>query len=140
MPDSSKPTIRAGSTDRLVVVYNANAGWASALMDAAHKLVRPETYECSLCMISYGAVSMRRRWRKYLDGLALEKRFHHRQDFARAYPADCFPMVDGLNLPAIFIEAGGELHCLLSSKQLDSLTVVEALITAVDLTLNRFRK
>jgi len=47
MPDPGKPTL-AASTDRLVIVYNANAGWAAALMDAAHKLLRPETYECSL--------------------------------------------------------------------------------------------
>lgn len=139
MPDPSKATL-AASTDRLVIVYNANAGWASALIDAAHKLVRPETYECSLCMISYGAVSMRRPWRNYLDSLAIEKQFYHRQDFARAYPVDLFPIIDGLNLPAIFIEADGKLHGLLSSKQLDSLTDVEALIAALDRALNRFRK
>jgi len=49
-------------------------------------------------------------------------------------------MVDGLNLPATLIEAGGELFCLLSSKQLDSLADVEALIAALDLALSRFRK
>jgi len=119
MPDPGK-AILAASADRLVIAYNANAGWASALMDAAHKLLRPETYECSLCIISYGAVSMRRPWRKYLDSLAMEKQFYHRQDFARAYPADLFPVVDALTLPAIFIEADGKLHGLLSSKQLDS--------------------
>ncbi|NCN83589.1 MAG: hypothetical protein GW808_14395 [Sphingomonadales bacterium] len=139
MPDPGKPTL-AASTDRLVIVYNANAGWAAALMDAAHKLLRPETYECSLCMISYGAVSMRRPWRNYLDSLAMEKQFYHRQDFARAYPVDLFPMVDRLKLPAIFIEADGKLHGLLSSKQLHSLTDVEALIAALDLALSRFRK
>lgn len=127
------------SVDRLIIVYNADEGWASALMEAAHKLVRPETYQCSLCMISYGAVSMRGPWRKYLDGLSLEKHFYHRQDFARAYPADSYPIVEQLQLPAICIESAGDLHCLLSHEQLDNLSDVDSLIAATDLSLARFR-
>lgn len=138
MKDSGNPT-RAVSIDGLVIVYNADDGWTSALMDAVHKLVRPETYECSLCMISHGAMSIRRPWRNYLDSLSLEKRFYHRQDFARAYPADAFPVVAGLDLPAILIESGGVLHCLLSSQELERLTDVEELIAALDRALNSFQ-
>ncbi|PHR16429.1 MAG: hypothetical protein COA41_15225 [Sphingopyxis sp.] len=138
MKDSGNPT-RAVPIDRLIIVYNADDGWASALMDAVHKLVRPETYECSLCRISHGAMSMRRPWRNYLDSLAMEKRFYHRQDFARAYPADAFPVVAGLNLPAILLESDSALHCLLSSQELERLTDVEELIAALDRALNSFQ-
>lgn len=137
MKDSGNPT-RAVSIDRLVIVYNADDGWASALMDAVHKLVSPETYECSLCMISHGAMSMRRPWRAYLDSLSLEKRFYHRQDFARAYLADTFPVVAGLDLPAILLESDSALHCLLSSQELGRLADVKALIAALDRALNSF--
>ncbi|WP_373491616.1 hypothetical protein [Parasphingorhabdus sp.] len=138
MPKPAAPST-ASSRDRLIIVYNADEGWASALMDAAHKLVRPETYSCSLCMISYGAVSMRRPWRDYLDALSLEKSFYHRQDFACAYPAASFPITQALSLPAILIEDGGDLHCLLSSDQLDRLSDVDSLMAALDRALAQFR-
>ena len=138
MQELAKPT-GAVSIERLVIVYNADDGWTSALMDAVHKLVRPETYECSLCRISHGAVSMRRPWRNYLDSLALEKRFYHRQDFARAYPSDAFPVVAGLDLPAILLESDSALHCLLSREELGRLAEVKALIAALDRALKSFR-
>ncbi len=130
----------AARNDRLIIVYNADQGWVSALMDAAHKIVRPATYACSLCMISYGAVSMRRPWRRYLASLPMEIDFYHRQDFADSYAASSFPMVDGLSLPAILVEAGGKLHVLLSSQELGGLADVEDLIKAVDQALKRFTK
>ena len=123
---------------RLIIVYNADEGWPSALRDAARKLVRPETYPCSLCRISYGALSMRKAWRQYLDGLGLETHFYHRQDFARAYPGELFSIAENLSLPAIFFETRGELHPLLSSQQLDSLSNVGDMVAAMDLALERF--
>ncbi|MEH6790584.1 hypothetical protein [Parasphingorhabdus sp.] len=138
MSDFRAPNM-ADRPDRLIMVYNANAGWTSALLDAAHKLVRPETYQCSLCMISYGAVLMRRPWREYLRSLPMQTDFYHRQDFADAYPARCFPAVKGLDLPAILIETGSELHLLLNSENLDRLSDVDSLIAAVDQALDRFR-
>ncbi|MEO9746092.1 MAG: hypothetical protein ABJF89_10355 [Parasphingorhabdus sp.] len=115
--------------DSLIIVYNADEGWASSLMDAVHKIVRPETYACSLCMISYGAVSMRKPWRKYLDGLPHDVQFYHRQDFSRAYPPERFPIVKTLDLPAIMVDVAGDLQILLSSDQLALLADVEDLIT-----------
>lgn len=129
--------IMAARNGRLIIVYNADRGWASALMDAAHKLVRPATYGCSLCMISHGAVSMRRPWRLYLASLPMEIDFYHRQDFADTYGARFFPMVEGLSLPAILLEASGKLHGLLSSQELDGLADVEGLVAAVDQALNQ---
>ena len=51
---------------RLVIVYNADAGLAAALFDAVHKVVAPATYPCSLCAVTYGALTMRPQWRRYL--------------------------------------------------------------------------
>ena len=40
------------TTRTLIFIYNANGGIFSAMADAAHKLVSPETYPCSLCAIT----------------------------------------------------------------------------------------
>lgn len=115
---------------RLLLVYNADEGLASMLIDGAHKILKPETYQCSLCMVSYGPVSMRRIWRKYLDTLPMEKAFYHRQDFARAYPVSDFPIIEKLTLPAILLEQEQDIHILLSDQQLDQIKNVDALIAA----------
>lgn len=81
----------------LIFVYNADSGLRSALFDAAHKLISPATYPCSLCAITYGAVAMRREWRDALATLALPQRFLHRDEFAREWPGL------SVELPAILI-------------------------------------
>ena len=111
----------------LVMVYNADGGVFAALTDAVHKLVSPATYPCSLCAVSYGAVTMRHEWRDYLASLPIPRRFHHRDDFARAWPGL------QIDLPAILLDRGGEgPDILIGAAELDRLESASALIAAVD--------
>lgn len=121
---------------RLILVYNADSGIFNALAHAVHKAVRPDSYPCSLCAITYGAVSMRRQWRDFLNGLKMEKVFHHRDDFAEAFPEF------GLDLPAILLSDFGELpRVLVSSEELDVIADVDELIDLVEekLVVERLR-
>lgn len=113
--------------DALVIVYNADEGLGAALFDAAHKLIRPDTYPCDLCAITYGAVSMKEAWRDWLKGQPFPTEFHNRQDFARAYPA-----LSRLPLPAILRRDGDELTLLLAAEDMRADMGVDALITAVE--------
>ena len=117
-------------TGTLIFVYNAEEGLFAALGDAIHKAVSPETYSCSLCAISYGAVSMRPEWRAHLRSLPYATRFHHRPDFRRAYPA-----LAGLPLPAILLEEGSGPRVLLDAGALNGLQDVKELIAALDSAL-----
>lgn len=99
---------------RLLIIYNADGGVISALKDAVWKLVSPETYPCSLCAITYGAVSMYPEWKRYLKGLPLDVVFHHKDDFAAAYPDH------EIALPAIAIVHGDTApRVLVSNEVLD---------------------
>jgi hypothetical protein len=114
---------------QLILVYNADSGLLNALIHAVHKAVRPETYECSLCAITYGAVSMRGEWRRFLDSLPMEKLFHHRDDFALAFPGH------EIDLAAIlWRENEREPEVLVSADDLDRVSSLEELI---DLTIDR---
>ncbi len=96
------------------------------LKDGLHKLLRPETYPCSLCALTYGAVSMRRAWRRFLDCLPHAKVFHHKDDFAAAFPA-----ID-IALPAILIaQQQGTPEILVSAAELNALPDLDALIALV---------
>src|SRR3546814_7322004 len=58
---------------QLIMVYNADGDKVSVLLNMAHKIVSPSTYECSLCSITHGAFTMRARWKEFLVSEDLEK-------------------------------------------------------------------
>ena len=65
----------------LLFVYNADSGILNLLKDAAHKLLKPSTYPCSLCALTYGAVSEKSAWRKFRNHDERNMRFLHKDEF-----------------------------------------------------------
>ncbi len=115
------------TTRTLIFIYNANGGLFSAMVDAAHKLVSPATYPCSLCAITYGAVSMRGEWKAYLKRLGHETRFYHRDDFARDWPGEA------VTLPAILEQtSAGTLSTVMSKEDLDTVQSVAQLVSMLE--------
>ena len=111
---------------RLVIVYNANAGLLAGAMDSLHNLFVPATYPCKLCALTYGLLAMRREWRAYLDGLAMETRFHHRPDFRAA-----FPQAADWPLPLIAVEQDGQLAVLISAADFAGIVDLPQLMAVV---------
>lgn len=112
---------------RLILVYNADSGLINAAKDAVWKVVRPATYPCSLCALTYGRVSMHARWRRFLARLPQGKVFHHKDDFALAFPGVT------VALPAILLaeHEGAPPQVLVSAAELDTLPDLAALIALV---------
>lgn len=111
------------ATARLVLVYNADGGLLNAVKDAVHKAVRPATYPCSLCALTYGWAAMHSDWRRFLFRLPLEKVFLHRDEAAKAFGGTQF------DLPAILLDAGaGEPLVLVSAAELNAMPHRRALM------------
>lgn len=118
------------TTATLIFVYNAKSGLISALGDMVHKLVSPSTYPCALCALTYGAVSMRAEWRRFLDGTGLPTRFLYRDEFRR--------QSDGgdLALPVILLSGRAPMpEVLISAAELDTLPDLTALIALLETRL-----
>ena len=112
---------------RLILVYNADSGVLNMVKDAVWKVVRPSTYPCSLCALTYGWVSMHGQWRRFLDRLPHTKVFHHKDDFAVAFPGIA------VALPVVLLaQGGGAPQVLVSAEELDALSDLAALIDVVD--------
>lgn len=112
---------------RLILVYNADSGVLNALKDMVHKIIAPASYPCSLCALTYGWVAMDGRWQRFLASLPQAKVFHHRDDFARAFP--------GLSpaLPVILIAEGeAPPRVLVSAAELDTMPDLAGLIALVE--------
>ncbi|MDJ0979188.1 MAG: hypothetical protein QNI87_11735 [Erythrobacter sp.] len=117
---------------RLICVYNADTGLIEALKHAVHKAVRPETYPCSLCALTYGAVSMRGDWKRFWRSLDADVDFYHRDDFTRDFPALGTGGARQVALPVILVsEAGEEPRVAVSSEELDAMADVDELMARV---------
>lgn len=80
----------------LLFVYNADSGLFNTLADIGHKIFAPATYECALCALTHGYFKERSQWRAFIDGLACDCEFLHRDQYLERFP-------DGpQDLPAVF--------------------------------------
>ena len=86
------------SKEKLIFVYNADEGTFNTIMDTAHKIFAPSTYECNLCALTHGVTSMKSEWKSYMSTLNYETRFYHRAGFKTEWP-----MLD-IELPAVMIQ------------------------------------
>ena len=53
----------------LIFIYNAKSGLVNELIDFAHKIISPESYDCNLCAITYGTFAMEKNWDNYIKGM-----------------------------------------------------------------------
>ena len=126
------------SRPRLIAIYNADTGLIEALMHAVHKAVRPQTYPCSLCALTYGAVSMRGDWKRFWRALDADVNFYHRDDFTRDFPTLGTGGEREVALPAILIsDAGEEPRVLIANEELDAMADVEELMRRVSTLLRQ---
>src|SRR3989344_4788864 len=100
--------------NKLIFVYNADSSVFSQVSDAVKKVVTPSKYECNLCMITYGAVSMKDEWREFLDALPFEKEFLHRDEFQKQYLE-----LKSTKLPTIFTSKNNALSLLVSADEIN---------------------
>lgn len=108
--------------EKLIFVYNADGGMLNAIMDSAHKLFAPTTYQCALCAVTHGLVGMRTEWKEYMRTFPYETRFYYRDGFAKDWPG----MGDAL--PAIFFLAPArDLKILIAKSELESVGSVAQL-------------
>ncbi len=118
---------------KILFIYNADSDIFSALSDFAHKMFSPKTYQCNLCALTYGNITMRRQWRSYLNELDMEKQFFHKDEFSKQHPDA------SVNLPAILLENDGKLHSLVAMEQINQLTSLDELITALEQGLRTYQ-
>lgn len=100
------------------------------MLDLAHKFVSPATYACNLCAVTYGALGMKRTWRRFTEALAIPVRFLHRDELAREFGAH------EMALPAVYAMQDGGLVKWMSAVEMNSIADLDALITGVQVRLS----
>ena len=91
------PTLEKNESEvkKLIFIYNASDDALSVSFDFIHKIVSPDTYQCSLCKVTYGNVSMHNEWKEYIEILPYEIDFLYKNNYNQFHPnlfVDEFPI------------------------------------------------
>jgi hypothetical protein len=122
---------------RLVFVYNADSGLLNTLRDIWVRVARPADYDCSLCLLTYGARGMDQRWRRFTRSLGLPVTFLHRDEFREQFATS--PLRD-VELPAAVLEDRGALVQVVPAGQVRAAADLDRLMDAVTEGLSRADK
>ena len=105
----------------LIFVYNAKSGMVNELLDFAHKIVSPSTYNCNLCAISYGNFTMKKKWSDYISSLPVRSTFTYK-DKVSEYG------YNNIELPSIIFRNGSRSKVIISSEEINKLKKIDQLI------------
>lgn len=107
---------------RVIFVYNADSSYTSQLKDTIYKIVSPKTYQCNLCSLTYGAVSMKDGWKKFIKSLPFKFEFLHKDEFLKQYPP-----YQNTAFPAAFISKNNTLVPLIKAEEINQQKNLESL-------------
>ena len=77
---------------QLLFVYNADSGLINAARDLVHNTVRPRTYACNLCALTFSGLGMRSEWARFVEDLGVPVFFLHRDELWDGYCVDDVPL------------------------------------------------
>lgn len=116
--------------EKLIFVYNADAGLKNAVMDSLHKVMSPpQTYDCKLCELTFGVFTENKRWKDFRENAEVDMVFLHKDEFQKSYASKFaakygYPCVLAATPPH-------DLQLFMDSETLNQLQSVEELIAWV---------
>ena len=109
----------------LIFVYNADSGIKNALLDGAHKVLSPATYECKLCQLTHGAILEKKVWRNFREQHELPMKFLHKDEFRKEYSSKFGHRFD---FPLVLGATHSGLEVVVNKEELSTLSDTEAFI------------
>jgi len=113
---------------KLIFVYNANSGLLDKIMDGAHKIMSPSTYDCNLCAITFGAFTEDELWKAFRENTEFSMEFYHKDEFQQQFKSKWLPKYD---FPVILLQSEMELELFIAAEVLNGLTSSEGLIEEI---------
>lgn len=114
---------------KLIFVYNAKSGKLNNLLSSVHKIISPETYQCSLCKLTHGVFGERQEWINYKKTSGLDFEFLHLDEFQKSVKNKSF---SGVQYPLILKEEKDELVVFISAEELKHYTTLKDLLDVLN--------
>lgn len=115
---------------KLVFIYNADSGIINAVKDYFHKKRSPETYQCNLCMQTFGAISMKKDWKNYVKNLEIPAEFLHKDEFEKNYN------IKDAKYPSAYLKNSSSMKLFISQDEMNNIKSLEELKDLVNSKLN----
>ena len=112
--------------EKLIFVYNADAGYVNMVADIAHKIFSPATYPCSLCDLTYGVFKIRPEWADFVEKSPIPLDFLHKDEFLLQ-----FPNLGNTALPVVLKMSDDGVTTLIDKEKLDGFTTITDLKAAI---------
>jgi len=120
-------TIFSFEDKELIIIYNVKSGFVNEMIDFAHKIVSPKTYECNLCAISYNTFTKKKRWSDYINSLPIKSVFTYKDKVSSLNKE-----LSNLEFPTIIFRNGVELNEIISRKEINSINNINQLISLLN--------
>ena len=109
----------------IVFIYNAKSGTVNSLIDWAHKIVSPDTYECSLCSMTYDNFGKRAEWSKFLREIKVKSSFIYKDHIMNDQN------LKDASLPCAYLKKSNDIRLLISSDEMNAYKDLEELIVGL---------
>ncbi|MGP1992549.1 GTPase [Zobellia laminariae] len=109
---------------KLIFIYNADSGLKNALLDSAHKILSPSTYDCNLCDITFGVFTEDKVWKKFREQTNLEMEFLHKDEYKKQYASK---FGNKYTFPIILAQVNEDLQVFVSTEEMNTLENAESL-------------
>lgn len=119
----------------LIFVYNAESGIFSMIKDALHKTILPSTYQCNLCALTYGTITMKDEWKAFIDNLQISSMFLHRDEFIQQLETHPHNLNE-VKFPAIFVNKHDQISLLITHHEINACQTLTELMDLITLKLS----
>ncbi len=116
---------------KILFIYNANSDTGSKMLDFAHKIISPATYDCALCSLTFGSFTENKQWKAFRESLltkGYELEFLHKDEFQKSYKSK---FGHAFTYPIILVETAHDLEVLVTTEKLNGLETVEELVAEI---------
>ena len=120
---------------KLIFVYNADSGISNAIKDCLHKLLRPKTYPCKLCDLTYGVFSERKRWKRFRKENNVKMVFLHADEFYGQYRSKFLPKFE---FPIVLIQQAQDLEIFIDKPTMNGCRDLDEFISLVESRLGNY--
>ena len=114
---------------KLIFIYNANSGTWNSVLDSAHKILKPESYSCKLCAVTYGLAGEKKAWKNYRKSSNFDMEFYHKDEFLNTFASKYLLKFD---FPAVLYAENVDLQVLISAEEFNEISSVEKLIEIIE--------
>ncbi|MBU2948972.1 GTPase [Zobellia uliginosa] len=113
---------------KLIFIYNADSGLKNSLLDSAHKILSPSTYDCNLCDITFGVFTENKVWKSFRENTNLEMEFLHKDEYKKQYASK---FGNKFTFPIILAQTNNGLEVFVGTEEMNAIEDSEALVELI---------